>query len=122
MNEKVNIFNATIENILSNYIPHETVTCGDRDPPWIYKNIKQLILEKNQAYKSYLRSNKSLRFLNQFQFLQAKLNSLIEESKEKYYVRLSKKLLDPQTNPMGKFLNGQVLKQGCLKGPYLDHY
>ena len=24
---------------------------------------------------------------------------MIEESKEKYYVRLSKKLLDPQTNP-----------------------
>ena len=23
---------------------------------------------------------------------------------------------------MGKFLNGLVLKQGCLKGPYLDHY
>ena len=61
--------------------------------------MKQLILVKNQAYKSYLRSNKSLQFLNQFQFLQTKLNSLIEESKEKYYVRLCKKLLDPQTSP-----------------------
>ena len=99
VNEKVNIFNTTIKNILSNYIPHETITCDDRDPPWINKNIKQLILEKNQAYKSYLWSNKSLQFLNQFQFLQTKLNSLIEESKEKYYVHLSKKLLDPQTSP-----------------------
>ena len=82
MNKKVNIFNTTIKNILSNYIPHETITCDDRDPPWISKNI----LEnpgKNQAYKSYLWSNKSLQFLNQFQFLQIKLNSLIEESKEK---------------------------------------
>ena len=82
MNKKVNIFNTTIKNILSNYIPHETITCDDRDPPWINKNI----LEnpgKNQAYKSYLWSNKSLQFLNQFQFLQIKLNSLIEESKEK---------------------------------------
>ena len=98
VNEKVNIFNTTIKNILSNYIPHETITCGDRVPPWINKNIKQLIIEKNQAYKSYLRSNKSLQFINHFQFLQTKLNSLIEESKEKYYVRLSKKLLDPQTS------------------------
>ena len=89
----------TIKNILSNYIPHETITCDDRGPPWINKNIKQLILEKNQAYKSYLRSNKSLQFLNQFQFLQTKLNYLIEESKEKYYVRLSKQLLHPQTSP-----------------------
>ena len=40
MNEKVSIFNATIKNILSNYIPHETITCDDRDPPWINKSIK----------------------------------------------------------------------------------
>ena len=99
VNEKVNIFNTTIKNILSNYIPHETITCDDRDLTWINKNIKQLILAKNQVYKSYLWSNKSLQFLNQFQFLQTKLNSLIEESKEKYYVCLSKKVLDPQTNP-----------------------
>ena len=63
------------------------------------KNIKKLILKKNQAYKSYLWSNKSLQFLNHFQFLQTKLNSLIEESKEKYHAPLSKKLLDPQTSP-----------------------
>ena len=87
------------KNMLSNYIPHETITCDDRDPTWINKNIKQLILEKNQAYKSYLRRDKSLQFLNQFQFLQTKSNSLIEESKEKYYGRLSKKLLDPHTCP-----------------------
>ena len=51
--------------MLSNYITHDTITCDDRDPPWINKNIKQLILEKNQVYKSYLLSNKSLQFLNQ---------------------------------------------------------
>ena len=99
VNEKVNISNVTIKNTLSNYIRHETIMCDDRDPLWINKNIKQLILEKNQAYKSYLRSNKSFQFLNQFKFLQTKFSSLIEESKEKYYVRLSKKLLDPQTSP-----------------------
>ena len=58
------------KNILSNYIPHETITCDDRDPPWINKNIKQLTLEENKAYKSDHRGNKSLQFLNQFQFLQ----------------------------------------------------
>ena len=47
----------------------------------------------------YLRSNKSLQFLNQLQFLQTKLNSLIKDSGEKYYVCLSEKLLDPQTSP-----------------------
>ena len=31
-NEKVNIFNETILNILRNFIPYETVLCDDRDP------------------------------------------------------------------------------------------
>ena len=73
---------------------------------------------KNQACKSCLQSNESLQFLNQFQFLQTKLNSLIEESKEKHYVRLSKKLLDPQTSPksywsiLKTFLNNK--KISCI--------
>ena len=30
--EKVNIFNKTILNILSNFIPHETIVCDDKNP------------------------------------------------------------------------------------------
>ena len=89
-NGKVNIFNRTVKNILSHYIPHKSVTRDDRNPPWINKNVSQLILEKNQVYKSFLRSNKFLQLLNQFQFLQMKLNSLSEESNERHYIRSSK--------------------------------
>ena len=91
------MFHKTIKNIMSNYIPHETITCDDRDTPWINKDIKQLILDKNHAYKSYNRNDKSLQFFNQFPFLQSKLSSLIEESKNQYYTRLSHKLLAPKT-------------------------
>ena len=92
------MFNKTIKNIMANYIPHETIICDDRDPPWINTDIKQLILNKNHTYKSYIRSDKSLQFFNQFQFLQTRLSSLIEESKNQYYTRLSQKLLDPKTS------------------------
>ena len=70
-----------LKNILSNYIPHKTITCDDRESPRINKNINQLILEKNQVQKSYLWSNKSLQFLNHFQFPQTKLNSIEEKAK-----------------------------------------
>ena len=33
VNEKVDTFSKTILNILSNFIPHKTITCDDRDPP-----------------------------------------------------------------------------------------
>ena len=34
VNRKVNRFNITIKNILSNYIPDETITCDNRAPLW----------------------------------------------------------------------------------------
>ena len=57
------MFNKTIKNIMSNYIPHKTIICNDRDPPWINRDIKQLILDKNHAYKSYIGNHKSFEVL-----------------------------------------------------------
>ena len=75
------------------------VTCDDRDPPWINKEIKKLMLEKNLAFKSYCYSNKSMFFFEKFKALQYQLNMSIEESKEKYYTKLSSRLADPLTSP-----------------------
>ena len=33
VNEKLNLFNKTIKDIIQNYIPHETITCDDGDSP-----------------------------------------------------------------------------------------
>ena len=98
VNEKLNLFNKSIKDIIRNYIPHETITCGDRDPPWINKDIKELIHEKNQAYKSYRQNKYNIFSVHQFELLQSKLNSLIEKSKSNYYARLSKKISYPMTS------------------------
>ena len=49
-----------MKDILCNFIPHETVTCDDRDPPWINSKIKGLIQEKNIAKKCYFQNNKDI--------------------------------------------------------------
>ena len=54
----VYLFNKAIKNILSNYIPHEAITCGDRDPPPINKKIKQLIQGINNTYRIHISSYK----------------------------------------------------------------
>ena len=41
------LFNRTVKNIITSYIPHEIVTIA---PPW-NENAKQLIVEKNEMYK-----------------------------------------------------------------------
>ena len=40
INEMVSLFNRAIKNILSNYIPHETIICDDKNPHWFNNNIK----------------------------------------------------------------------------------
>ena len=42
-NEMVFLFNRTIRNILSHYIPHEIIICDDQDPPWINNGVKKLM-------------------------------------------------------------------------------
>ena len=93
----VHLFNKTIKNILSNYIPHETITCDDRDPPWINSKIKQLIQEIYNTYRIYILSNKNPQTIEKVNYLQNKLKILTESNKEIYYLRISKKLMDPLT-------------------------
>ena len=98
VNEMVFLFNRTIKNILSNYIPHEIIICDDRDPPWINNKVKELINEKNDTFQCYLHSNKDPKLFNKVEYLQNELKSLIEANKEKYYSRISKRMMNPLTS------------------------
>ena len=51
----ISLFNEAINNILSNYIPRERITCDDKDSPWFDKNIKQLIQERNYLLKLHFK-------------------------------------------------------------------
>ena len=50
-NDQVSVFDSTILNIVSNFIPNEFITCDDRDPPWMNSFIKNLISAKGNFYK-----------------------------------------------------------------------
>ena len=90
INDKVYLFNKTIKNILSNFIPHETTTFSDRDPPWINSQVKRLINEKNAMYENYLKHNKSSQSFETFQSFHSQLSSLIASLKNKYYSKVAK--------------------------------
>ena len=51
---KVLIFNKTVSNVLSNFIPHEVVVCDDKYPPCFNGKIKSLFTEKLSTYKAML--------------------------------------------------------------------
>ena len=75
VNDMVHLFNRTIKNILRNLIPHETITCDDRDPPWINSSIRGLIQDKNEAYKRFKGSNNNNQYFENSQFFQNLLGS-----------------------------------------------
>ena len=53
---------------------------------------------KNQFYKRFIRSNKTLLYINQFKPFQDELDFLIEKSKTYYYSKLSQKLSNKATS------------------------
>ena len=63
------------------------------------EEIKDLMIEKNLAFNLYCCSNKNMFLLEKFKALQYQLHIFIEESKEKYYTKLSSRLADPLTSP-----------------------
>ena len=52
VNEQVSIFNNTITNIMLNFGLNQIIICDDRDPPWMNRRIKSLILYKANFYKT----------------------------------------------------------------------
>ena len=107
---KVSILNNTISNVLSNFIPHKTITCDDKKPPWFNKNIINLIKNKNIFYKSHTVNENSTNKKEAIKALQNKLISTIENAKSEYYSKLSMKLSNPETSYKALLVN---LKKFC---------
>ena len=91
VNKQISIFNETILNIMTNFIPHETKIFNDREPPGINNKVKTMIQEKNKIYKLYLK-NKSNMLATKLETLQNLICETLENCKGKYYENISKKL------------------------------
>ena len=52
VNEQVSVFNNTITNMMSHFVPDEIIICINRDNPWMKCHIKNLIPYKDNFYKN----------------------------------------------------------------------
>ena len=98
VNEQVSVFNETIMNIMSNFVPNELITCDDRDPPWMNRYIKNLIVVINDFHKKFVLPSNNTGNLLMFKNLQNQLIQSIHTAKQKYFNKISKKLCDPLTS------------------------
>ena len=52
VNEQVSVFNETVMNIMSNFVPNELVTHDDRGLPWRNRYTKNLIMAITDFHKN----------------------------------------------------------------------
>ena len=95
ISEKVDTFHKTILNILSNFIPRETLICDDGDPPWFNNKINLLYTKKWSILKFRRDGNNSF-IKRQPDILEDCLISSTEASKQKYNCRMAYKLIITQ--------------------------
>ena len=113
INEMISVCHTTIKNIMANFIPHETINCDDRDPPWINNRIKKIIYERNSLYKDY-RKNNDTQIFEKLALLQKELHLAMKEAKDTYNSDLSTKLVTQKSNSktywsvLRRFLNNKI--------------
>ena len=88
-NKQISIFNETILNIMTKFIPHQTKIFNDRELPWINNKVKTMIQAKNKIYQLYLK-NKSSMLPTKLETLQNLIYETLESCKSKYYENISK--------------------------------
>ena len=89
--------NDLLFNIYSNYIPNKTVSCDDKDPPWMTSGIRTAIEMKSNAYKEYIRSGMRHNDYVRLENLTTELSNLIRDTKTEYHSKLAAKLVNPST-------------------------
>ena len=57
-NQRVIIFNGTVMNVFSNFVPNKFMTFNDQDTPWMTSSIKDKINYRSNIYRKYLKKNK----------------------------------------------------------------
>ena len=63
---------------MSNFVPNEIIICDDRDPPWMNRHIKNVILYKANFHKTFVCGKNSMFHLLTFHNLTFK--SIYSES------------------------------------------
>ena len=98
VHEQVVIFNQTLMNISSNYIPDKFITVDDKDPPWMSDYSNRNILNKKIACKSFNNNNKNYDAYLKLQTISTELSEMIFKRKNNHHHQLSDKLNDPETS------------------------
>ena len=120
-NCQVTLFTETILNIMSNFIPNETIKITPKDPPWITKPLKTLLNKQKRLYKNFKRHGYKPEDKIRVDDFNADCMIAINKAKETYLANIGNQLADPNTSQKTywKILNKVMNKCKAPKIPPL---
>ena len=96
VNDQVKFLTDSVINVFNNFVPHKTIICKDKDPPWMNNEIKCACLKKAKIYRRYVKNIHSIINQHDLQNAVTFSTNLISEAKNRYICSLGEKLNDPQ--------------------------
>ena len=97
VNDQVEHLSSCILNVFSNFVPNKTITCRDKDPPWMTEEVKKLCYMKTKIYENYVKNGRTDADKDELVRITSLISDTITKAKEKYLQSLGNKLNDPQT-------------------------
>ena len=76
-------------NIMTKFASNELVICDDRDPPWMNRYIKNVIVVINDFHEKLVLPSSNIGNLLIFRNLQNQLIQSIHIAKQKYFNKIS---------------------------------
>ena len=79
--------------IFSEFIPNNTITCNNRDPPWMTPSFKSAIKRKHRIYKKYISVDANQMIENMWVLFRNQTSPKITQAKDEYFSSFGKKKL-----------------------------
>ena len=91
------VFTDTLLNIFSKHISNKTITCNDKDAPWITPQVKSSIRRNSRVYRKWVNRGRNPTEHSTVREVQNSTSKLILEAKRAYFEKLGDELSNPQT-------------------------
>ena len=95
VDKMTHLFTSKCVRIFSEFIPNKTITCDNRDPPWMTPSLKSAIKRKHRVYNKYVRRGRKPDDWEYVRTVRNQTSSKITQAKDEYFSSLGKKLSDP---------------------------
>ena len=97
--EMTDVFTDNLYSIFSSKIPNKVVTCNDKYPPWITPQLNKSIKRKQRTYRNFVQRGRREEDWERVKNVRNATSKLIVKAKEHYFLKLGRKLSDPNQGP-----------------------